>query len=128
MVSWFHPPPCLLSSALVAIPKCIFAHLCKQKSAYSRKTRFWVFKQQHCLRKHVLVYLCKSKRGEKRGSAPSIMCEICYLKLCLILQTISVLIYMWLWNTLWQEQLVTFRTSKLCRKSGAIIGKTFHFG
>lgn len=120
---WMYPPTCLLSSALAAIPKCIFAHSCKQKSAYSRKMCFWVCKQQHWLRKHALVYLCKSDGG----SALSIMCEICYRKSCLILQTISALICVWLPNTLWQEQLVTFRTSKLCRKSGAIIGKTFCF-
>lgn len=116
ILHWMYPPTCLLSWALAAIPKCVFSHLCKQKSAYNWKTCFWVCNHPR------LTYV---KVMEE--STLSIMCEIYYMKSCLILQTISVLIYMWLWNTMWQEQLVTFRTSKLCRKSGAIIGKTFRF-
>lgn len=56
----------------------------------------------------------------KGGSALSIMCEICYTESRLT----SVLIYAWLQNTLWQEQVVIFRTSKLCRKLVAMMIKT----
>lgn len=98
-----------------AISKCIFSHLCKTKSAYSRKIPFRVCKQQHYLRKHAVMYLCKSEGG----SALSIMCEICYPESHLT----SVLIYTWLQNTLWQEQVVIFRTSKLCRKLVAMMIK-----
>lgn len=63
----------------------------------------------------------------KGGSALSVMCEIWYMKSRLILQTASELIYTWFWTTLWQEQVVTFRTSKLCRKSVAIITNTLQF-
>lgn len=109
---------------VVSCTGCIRPHLAQHSQPYPNaflpiganrnqhivgKMCFWVCKKQHWLCKYALEYLCKSDEG----SALSIMCEICYMKSCLILQTISVPMYMWLRNTLWQEQLSnTFRTSK----------------
>lgn len=105
-LQWMHPPHVCSHTQMHFCP---FVHT-------RRKIPLRVCKQRHCLHNHAVMYLCKSEGG----SALSIMCEICYTESRLT----SVLIYAWLQNTLWQEQVVIFRTSKLCRKLVVMMIKT----